>query len=88
MSLTGLLLGLLDIAIVVLILLLIGAIFLWVLGALGWPPPQQVQKLYIAVVAVVALVMLISLLLGATRFRIIAEFNQSPLTIAAAAACW
>ena len=73
MSLTGVLLGLLDIAIIVVILLLIGAIVLLVLGALGWPPPAQVQKLYVAVVALIALVMVIALLLGVPRFHIIAE---------------
>ena len=79
MSLTGILLGLLDIAIMIVILLLIGAIILWVLGALNWPPPAQVQKLYIAVVALIALVMLISLLLGVPRFHIVAEVTALPL---------
>lgn len=71
MSLTGILLGLLDIVLLVVILMLVGAIIMWVLGALGWPPPQQVQKLFIAVVAVIALIMVIALLLGAPRIRII-----------------
>ena len=71
MSLTGILLGLLDILIVVAILLLVGAVIMWVMGALGWPPPQQVQRLYIAVVALIALVAFISLLLGAPRVHIL-----------------
>ena len=71
MSLTGILLGALDILILVVILMLLGAIILWVLTALGWPPPQQVQRLYIAVVALIALVAFIALLLGAPRVHII-----------------
>jgi hypothetical protein len=73
MSLAGILLGLLDILIVVVILLLVGALIAWVLGALGWPPPAQVQKLYIALVALIALAMIIALLLGVPRLRIIAD---------------
>jgi hypothetical protein len=79
MSLTGILLGLLDIAILIAILLLVGAIIMWVLSALGWPPPQQVQRLYIAVVALIALVALISLLLGVPRFHIVVADLPLPL---------
>jgi len=65
MSLTGLLLGLLNIAIVIVILVLIGAIIMWVMSTLGWPVPGNVQKLFLAVVALIALAMLVALLLGA-----------------------
>jgi hypothetical protein len=71
MSLTGILLGLINIAIVIVILVLIGAIILWVLGLLGWPVPWNVQRLYLAVVALIALYMLIALLLGIPSVRII-----------------
>lgn len=72
MSLTGILIGLLNVAIVVAVLLLIGAICVWVLGALGWPPPVTVQKGYLAVVALIALVLIIQLLLGIPRINIVA----------------
>ena len=65
MTLSGLLLGLLNIAIVLVILVLIGAIIMWVMSTLGWPIPQLVQRLYLAVVALIALAMLVALLLGA-----------------------
>jgi len=65
MTLTGILLGLLNIAIVLVILVLIGAIIMWVMNTLGWPVPANVQKLYLAVVALIALAMLVALLLGA-----------------------
>jgi len=65
MTLTGVLLGLLNIAIVLVILVLIGAIIMWVMNTLGWPVPANVQKLYLAVVALIALAMLVALLLGA-----------------------
>lgn len=71
MSLTGILLGVLDILILIVILGLIGAVIQWVLTSLGWPPPANVQKLYMAIVALVALVALISLLLGVPRFHIV-----------------
>jgi len=64
MSLTGLLVGLLNIIIVAVVLVLVGAVVEWVLGALGWPPPEIVRRLYMAVVALVALILFVRLLLG------------------------
>jgi hypothetical protein len=46
MLLGGILLGLINIAVVVLILLLIGVVIWWVLGALGWAPTQFMIRLY------------------------------------------
>lgn len=73
MSLTGILLGVLDVLVLVVILVLIGAIIMWVLSSLGWPVPANVQKLYMAVVALIALIALISLLLGVPRVHILAS---------------
>jgi uncharacterized membrane protein YvlD (DUF360 family) len=71
MSVTGLLLGIINIIIVVVILVLIGAVIMWVLSALGWPIPALVQKLYMAVIALIALYMFVALLLGAPSFRVV-----------------
>lgn len=73
MSLTGLLLGVLNIIIVVVILVLIGAVIMWVMSALNWPVPQMVQRLYLAVVALIALYLLVALLLGIPSIRIISH---------------
>lgn len=72
MSLIGILIGLLNIAIVVAVLLLIGAIIVWVLGSLGgWSPPAPVQKGYMIIVALVALVLIVQLLAGVPSIHII-----------------
>jgi hypothetical protein len=71
MSLIGILIGLLNIAIVVAVLLLIGAIFVWVVGSLGWSPPAPVQKGYMIIVALVALVLIVQLLAGVPSIHII-----------------
>ena len=73
MSLSGILLGLINIAIVIVILVLIGAIVVWVMGILGWPIPWNVQRLYLAVVALIALFMLVALLLGIPTIHFIAR---------------
>ena len=73
MSLTGLVLGLINVLIVVVVLVLVGAIIEWVLTALQWPPPVIVRKLYLAVVALVALYMLVALLLGIPTLRVISR---------------
>jgi len=64
-SIGGILLGLVNIAIVVVLLLLVGAIAWWILTALvKWSVPANVQQLYLALVALIALYMIIALLLG------------------------
>jgi hypothetical protein len=65
MSLTGILLGLINIIIVIVILLLIGALIKWILNALlGIAVPAIVEKLYLALVGLIALYMLVAMLLG------------------------
>ena len=69
MSLSGLILGLINIAIVIAILLLIGAIVLWFMSWMGMAVPAMVQKLYIGIVALIGLYMLVALLLGMPSVR-------------------
>ena len=71
MSLTGILLGFINIAIVVAILILVGYIILWIMGMLGFPVPAMVQKMYMVIVALIALYMIVALLLGIPSVRII-----------------
>jgi hypothetical protein len=71
MSISGLLLGLVNLAIVVVLLLLVGAIAQFVLQKLGWPPTDLMVKLYVALIALIALYMIIALLLGLPSIRII-----------------
>jgi hypothetical protein len=71
MSIGGLLLGLVNLAIVVVLLLLVGAIAQFILGKLGWPPTEIMVQLYIALVALVALYMLIALIFGLPSISII-----------------
>jgi hypothetical protein len=70
-SIGGLLLGLINIAIVVVILLLVGALAVWFLQQMGWPVPWNIQRLYMAIVALVALYLLVALLLGLPMVHII-----------------
>lgn len=74
---SGIVLGLINIAIVVAILLLVGAIILWFCGWMGIAVPGNVQKGYIAVVALIALYMIVALLLGIPSVRVIGGHGQS-----------
>lgn len=74
MSLGGMLLGVINIAIYIAVLVLIGYIVLWFAGMLGFPIPAIVQKLYMLIVGLVALYLIVQLLLGgALPFRIIGQ---------------
>ena len=79
-SLGGILLGLINIAIVVAILLLIGAVIMWFMSWIGFAVPANVQKLYIAIVALIALYMLVALLLGIPSIHLIGRSLATTLT--------
>jgi len=78
MSLTGVLLGLINIAIVVAVLILVGYVILWILGIIGFPVPDMVQKLYMVIVALVAIYMIVALLLGMPTWRIV-QHQSAPI---------
>jgi hypothetical protein len=71
MSLGGILLGIINIAIVVAILMLVGAVILWFCSWMGIGVPVNVQRGFMAVVALIALYLLVALLLGIPSIRII-----------------
>lgn len=71
MSLTGILLGLINIAIVVAGLVLLGAIIVMVCKWFGYPIDWQVQRFYLLIVLLVALYMIVALFAGLPTWRII-----------------
>jgi MFS superfamily sulfate permease-like transporter len=64
MSLTGILLGLINIAINIAILVLIGLIIVWFMSWMKREVPEQIKNVYMIIVALIGLGMLIALLLG------------------------
>jgi len=64
LSLSGIILGIINIAIYAALLVLIGLIIVWFAGWFDFAIPQQVQRIYILIVALICLYMLVSLLFG------------------------
>jgi hypothetical protein len=65
MNVSGLFLGVINIAIVVVLLLLLGAVAVWLLHLIANVAiPGQVQQLYLVLVALIALYMIVALLFG------------------------
>ena len=64
MSLSGILLGIINIAIYIAILVLIGLIIVWFAEWLGFAIPQQIQRVYMVIVALIALYMIVAMLFG------------------------
>jgi hypothetical protein len=64
MSLSGLVLGVINAFIVVGILLLVGALIVWFMSWMGMAVPDMVRKIYIGVVALIGLYMLVAILFG------------------------
>ncbi len=71
MSISGIVLGVLNAAIVVAILLLVGAIVMWFCNWMSMAIPANVQKAYIAVVALIGLYMIVALLFGIPTLHVI-----------------
>jgi hypothetical protein len=64
MSLSGVLLGLINIAIYVAILVLVGLIIVWFASWLNFAIPQNIQRVYMVIVALIALYLILALLFG------------------------
>lgn len=73
-SLAGILLGIVNIAIVLAILVLVGLIIVWLATWGGFAIPDQIQKVYMIIVALIGIYMLVALLLGMPTMRIIGGF--------------
>ena len=64
MAISGILLGIINIAIVVALLVLVGLVIVWFMSWMGLAVPAQLQKVYMILVALIGLYMLVALLLG------------------------
>jgi hypothetical protein len=64
LSLTGIVLGLINVAIYVAILVLIGLVIVWFASWLNFPIPQNIQRVYMVIVALIALYLILALLFG------------------------
>jgi hypothetical protein len=64
MSLSGVILGLINIAIYIAILVLIGLIIVWFSGWLNFSIPENIQRVYMVIVALIALYLVIALVFG------------------------
>jgi len=64
MSLSAIILGVINIAIVAAVLVLVGLLVMWLMSAFGWPIPENIQRIYLLIVALVCLYMAAALLFG------------------------
>jgi hypothetical protein len=71
MAISAILLGLINIAIVVVLLVLVGAVALWIFGWLGFAIPANIQKLYLVLIALIALYMIVALIFGLPSVSVI-----------------
>ena len=64
MSIAGLLLGIVDAVIVAAVMVLIGAIIVWVATIFEWPIPWNIQRIYLLIVLLIFIYAVIALLFG------------------------
>jgi hypothetical protein len=84
MSLGGILLGIINVAIVVAVLVLIGAVIVMFARWMQWQIDWNVQRLYLLVVALIALYLIVALLLGLPGIRVIGQSESRFPAIGAA----
>jgi hypothetical protein len=65
MSTAGILIGVLNCVLVAAILVLLGAIIVWVASIFQWPIPWNIQRIYLLIVLLVFIICVVSLLVGA-----------------------
>jgi hypothetical protein len=81
LSVAGIVLGLVNVAIVVVLLLLFGLLVWWVCNTWITPLPNDLRKLYIALVALVALYMILALFFGLPTWHpIVSELTATWLS--------
>lgn len=71
MSFAGLILGIINIAITVGVLILVGLIIVWFMSWVGVAVPDQVRKAYLFVVAMIGLYMIVALIFGIPSISVI-----------------
>jgi len=64
MSLVGLLLGIINCVILAAVLVLIGAIIVWVATIFEWPIPWNIQRIFLLIVLLIFIACVISMLVG------------------------
>jgi hypothetical protein len=64
MSVIGILLGVINCVILAAVLVLIGAVIVWVAQIFEWPIPWNIQRIFLLIVLLVFIVCVISLLAG------------------------
>jgi hypothetical protein len=70
MSATGILIGVLNCFVLAIILVLIGAIIVWLAGIFEWPIPWNIQRLYLGLVLLLTVICIVSLLVGVPMVHI------------------
>jgi hypothetical protein len=64
MSATGILIGILNCFVLAIVLVLAGAIIVWLANVFEWPIPWNIQRLYLLVVLLVFIICIAMLLFG------------------------
>jgi hypothetical protein len=70
MSATGILIGVLNCFVLAIVLVLIGAVIVWLASVFEWPIPWNIQRLYLGLVLLLTVICIVSLLVGAPMVHI------------------
>ena len=71
MGLGGILLGIIDAVIVATVMVLIGAIIVWIAEIFKWPIPWDIQRIFLLIVLLIFVYEVVALLLGMPMIHIL-----------------
>ena len=74
MSIVGFLIGILNCLLVAAILVLVGAIVVWIAGLFSWPIPWNIQRIFLLIVLLIFVICVFSDLVGIPMVHVIGRY--------------
>lgn len=71
MSIVGILVGVLNCILLTAVLVLLGAIIVWVASIFEWPIPWNIQRIYLLICLLVFIICVVSMMVGEPMIHII-----------------
>jgi hypothetical protein len=81
MSILGILVGVLNCVLLAAVLVLVGAIIVWVAQIFEWPIPWNIQRIYLLICLLVFIICVISMIAGAPMVHFFGKLGVLPFQV-------
>jgi hypothetical protein len=80
MSILGILIGILNCVLLVAVLVLVGAIIVWVAQIFEWPIPWNIQRIYLLICLLVFIICAITMIAGQPMVHFFGRLGTAPFS--------